>query len=254
MARIIPVIDVMNGQVVRAVGGRRDEYRPLVSKLTSSTDPLVVARVLSEPDETDEVYLADLDAIQGRPACAVKVVETLVGEGFDVWVDAGVRGLNDGREYHKAGGRVILGTETVAGPEVVRDWLGPEILPPVSLDLSAGQLLGDWRAWGAVDPTDVLGAVETILELGVRRLFVIDLDGVGSATGPATADVCLAIRLRFQGWSASGGRLFSGGGVRDWKDVSRLEECGVDAVLAASALHEGTLSFPRPAEYPRRAF
>ncbi len=46
--RIIPVIDVMDGVVVRAIGGRRDEYRPLVSQLTVSTDPIAVAKALLE--------------------------------------------------------------------------------------------------------------------------------------------------------------------------------------------------------------
>ena len=34
--RIIPVLDLMNGVAVRAVGGRRSEYRPLVSRLCAT--------------------------------------------------------------------------------------------------------------------------------------------------------------------------------------------------------------------------
>ena len=44
--RLIPVLDLMNGKVVRAVGGRRDEYRPVVSTLTPSTEPVEVAMAL----------------------------------------------------------------------------------------------------------------------------------------------------------------------------------------------------------------
>ena len=61
VARIIPVIDVMGGQVVRAVGGRRSEYRPIVSKLTDSTEPVEVAKALLGATGVGEIYLADLD-------------------------------------------------------------------------------------------------------------------------------------------------------------------------------------------------
>ena len=40
--RIIPVLDVLGGCVVRGVGGRRDEYRPIVSKLCNSREPPAV--------------------------------------------------------------------------------------------------------------------------------------------------------------------------------------------------------------------
>jgi phosphoribosylformimino-5-aminoimidazole carboxamide ribotide isomerase len=39
----------------------------------------------------------------------------------------------------------------------------------------------------------------------------------------------------------AGVEVVAGGGVRDWDDVRRLEDAGADAVLVASALHDGTL-------------
>ena len=66
--RIIPVLDMLNGIVVRGVGGRRSEYQPIVSRLTSSTDPVEVARVLVYAFQPAEMYVADLDAIAGETA------------------------------------------------------------------------------------------------------------------------------------------------------------------------------------------
>ena len=45
--KILPVIDLMGGQVVRGVAGRRDQYRPVVSRLTPSSAPLDVAGQLA---------------------------------------------------------------------------------------------------------------------------------------------------------------------------------------------------------------
>src|SRR3954451_10657844 len=44
----LPVIDVRGGIVVRALAGRRSEYRPLVSTLTESADPVTVATAIRD--------------------------------------------------------------------------------------------------------------------------------------------------------------------------------------------------------------
>jgi len=49
--RIIPVIDLMHGQVVRGIAGQRHTYQPIQSRLVASADPMAVARAfLREPD------------------------------------------------------------------------------------------------------------------------------------------------------------------------------------------------------------
>ena len=44
----IPVLDVLNGVIVRGVGGRRNEYRPVESVLTQSARPLDVAQAFRD--------------------------------------------------------------------------------------------------------------------------------------------------------------------------------------------------------------
>ena len=46
---VLPVLDVLEGVVVRGVAGQRAEYRPLRSRLVESAVPLDVARALREP-------------------------------------------------------------------------------------------------------------------------------------------------------------------------------------------------------------
>ena len=65
--RLVGVIDLMGGVAVRAVGGRRDEYRPVVGRLCDSPDPLEIANAYRESYGIDTLYVADLDAILGRP-------------------------------------------------------------------------------------------------------------------------------------------------------------------------------------------
>src|ERR1017187_1877779 len=94
LTMILPVLDLMNGQIVRGIAGRRDEYRPIVSKLVDSAEPLAVARAFREHFGFDEFYLADLDAIRfGKPA--LDVYRHLKANGFRLWIDAGIRTSKD---------------------------------------------------------------------------------------------------------------------------------------------------------------
>src|SRR5262249_52086733 len=65
--RVVPVLDLKGGVVVRGVGGRRREYRPVVSRLVGSCAPADVAAAFAHHFGLRELYVADLDAIAGAP-------------------------------------------------------------------------------------------------------------------------------------------------------------------------------------------
>src|SRR5579884_1221970 len=117
--RVVPVLDIMGGQVVHGVAGRRAEYRPIRSTLTSSTEPTAVAHALHEHFGLDEFYVADLEAITGA-APAWTVYERLQKLGYRLWADAGVREAWQAEALARAGvSQVVLGLETVTGPAAV---------------------------------------------------------------------------------------------------------------------------------------
>ena len=65
---VIPVIDIKNGQVVHAQGGRRDSYRPIQTPLSATSAPADVAAGLLRLAPFRKLYIADLDAIEGAHA------------------------------------------------------------------------------------------------------------------------------------------------------------------------------------------
>jgi phosphoribosylformimino-5-aminoimidazole carboxamide ribotide isomerase len=232
---ILPVLDVMNGQVVRGVAGRRREYRPIVSQIATSARPLDVARAFRARFDLDELYLADLDAIAGAdPAQALYA--DLRRDGFRLWIDAGMRTIEQVRLLAEAGvERIIVGLETIAGPEVLAQAcadFGERIV--FSLDLKEGAPLGATDAWETSDPYGIAG---TAFALGVRRLIVLDLTRVGIAGGTGTEDLCGRLTKAYLDCE-----VIAGGGVRGADDLRRLSACNVKTVLAASALHDGLLT------------
>ena len=239
VARMIPVLDVMNGEVVRAVGGRREQYQAAPSRLTDSARPADVADALLKVTGGNELYVADIDALEGhRPALGW--VRDLTGRGVKVLVDAGVRRAADAKAVAEIGAAVIVGSETLAtlgDLTVLVERYGPERVL-LSVDLRNNRVLGDEAVWGR-EP-DPLTLIEQGRAAGVRRFIVLELARVGTGIGPGTVGLCGRVRAAFPDIE-----LIAGGGVRNWDDVDRLGSAGADAVLVASALHDGTISGPR---------
>jgi phosphoribosylformimino-5-aminoimidazole carboxamide ribotide isomerase len=232
---IVPVLDVMHGEVVRGVGGRRQEYRPIVSRLTPSTRPLDVTNALVSHFGSRELYVADLDAIRGGEP-AWPLYSALREQGFRLWADAGIRRRTRACQLADAGiDSIVAGLETLAGPDELAEMaqmFGERLV--FSLDLHQGQPLGDRVVW---QRRDAEGIAAEVVRLGVRRLLVLDLARVGLDGGTGTRELCAHLCAKHPQLSVS-----AGGGVRHRGDLDELRNCGVQAALVASALHDGRLT------------
>lgn len=235
--QIIPVLDLLNGVVVRGVGGRRDEYRPVESVLTTSTKPLDVAIAIRESFGLTTLYVADLDAIVHRKP-NLNALRELCAAGFKIWIDAGVRNLVEAFALLNAGSeKIVAGLESLSGPELlsslVRELTAERVV--FSLDLKAGRPLIDAAShWPKVSAIEI---AHTTIQTGISQMIVLDLISVGEQRGPSTLDLCDEIR----GLSPRI-TLITGGGIRGPEDLQFLHSRAIDGVLVATALHNGSLS------------
>jgi phosphoribosylformimino-5-aminoimidazole carboxamide ribotide isomerase len=250
--RVIPVIDLMRGQVVRGVGGRRDEYRPIQSLLAADARPATVARALRSAGFR-ETYLADLDAISkgvgshfrrlekdSRPLFSM--YEELMRCGLELWIDAGLSSVEAARAMARftADNRriaaIVAGLESLDDPDLLAEMcaaVGPDRLI-FSLDLKSGVPLTNAPAWKGLHAEQI---AIIALRAGVRRMIVLDLARVGMDGGVGTEPLCRSLRCRNPQL-----QIIAGGGVRSLADLRSLQRAGCDAVLVASALHDGRLS------------
>jgi phosphoribosylformimino-5-aminoimidazole carboxamide ribotide isomerase len=242
--RVIPVIDVMGGAVVRGVAGRRAEYRPIESRLVSSCEPVRVAQAFVAL-ELDRIYLADLDAIGGaadRTEPGWACYRTLLDAGVKLWVDAGIADEQAAEALARFAHRgrtidgVIVALETLRDPGMLSrcvEAVGEERLV-FSLDLREGRLVSQRDAWRGYSP---LNCAETALAAGVARIIVLDIAAVGVGDGVPTVELCRELRRR-----SATLEIVSGGGIRGIDDLLSLADAGCDGALVASALHDGRLT------------
>lgn len=233
--KIIPVLDILEGVVVRGIAGRRDEYRPIVSRLTSSANPVDVARAIRDAFDLNQIYVADLDGIlRQRPNR--HLYQSLLREGFQLLIDPGIRRVDDADSLLASGPvDLAVGLESCGSPSELRKIVERSPSITFSLDLLNGlpRRHCDAQDWSD-QPTEI---IRQVVEAGVASILILDLADVGMGTGGSTDAICQWIRSTFPQL-----QIIAGGGVRGLRDLIRLAEQQVNAVLVASALHDGRLT------------
>jgi phosphoribosylformimino-5-aminoimidazole carboxamide ribotide isomerase len=232
--RVVGVIDLKGGTAVHAVSGERERYRPVRSVIGGDDgDALALARGFRAELGLDELYVADLDAIVGDGENGT-AIGALAGEAR-VMVDAGVSEPARAQALLDLGAhRVIVGTETLTGPDALDRLLAelPDGALVLSVDLRDGRVLSPDAQLAGLGAMD---AVAGLHRAGLREAIVLDLARVGTGAGP---DVALIAEIHGAFPDLA---LLAGGGVRTVDDLRALDAAGAAGALVATALHRGVI-------------
>jgi phosphoribosylformimino-5-aminoimidazole carboxamide ribotide isomerase len=234
--QIIPVIDIRNGVAVRAVGGRRDEYRAIKSRLTESVEPAEVLTALRDQFQSSTCYVADLDAIERGQINRCTIGE-MARTGVSLIVDAGVTTIEQVESLLEIrASKVVLASESIADLTTLKTFLNSFDCGSLvfSIDLKHGELLVEDPLWEGRPP---LNLARFLLDQGFRQFIVLDLAAVGTGDGIQTLKLCREIRDL-----SSDATIISGGGVDSHQCIQRATEAGLNGLLIASALHDGRLT------------
>ena len=220
---IIPVIDIKNGQVVHAQGGRRDSYRPIQTPLSPTSEPADVAAGLLRLAPFRHLYIADLDAIEGRMPndTAIRSIAETV-PGVELWIDNGIGDAQAASAWlQRWPHSLVIGSESQHDSATITSLRSD---PRVLLSL-------DFRGDAFQGPATLLHDPP----LWPARIIVMTLARVGVAAGPDTERVAAIV-------TQTGARaVFGAGGVRHAADIGALKSAGAAGVLVATALHTGAL-------------
>ncbi len=247
-AAIVPVMDLLGGQVVRGVAGNRHEYRPLVSALAKDATIAAVAQGLAKI-AARTIYVADLDAIQRStpaefPSHLEEAYRTLAAAPLHVWLDAGIGSAEELIKLQQIAEDCGLSCDFIVGLETLRTKdslaelltrLGPQRLI-FSLDMKAGLPLTSIEGWKSQSPWQI---AKMAIAVGVTRMILLDLADVGMSGGTRTLSLCQQLHAEHTSLN-----IIAGGGVRSSADLVTLAEHGCHAALVASALHDGRLIPP----------
>lgn len=220
--QIIPVVDLMHGQVVHARHGLRDQYQAIESLLCASSEPLAVVSALLELYPFETLYMADIDAIRGLGRHD-KIIESITNQfpELTIWLD------NAGQPDAFATHRIIpvIGTESLGQmSDYQRMMKQPHVL---SLDHLNHHPLG-------------LSELHCSPATWPKQVICMTLNAVGSSAGVDSARL-REIQSRNQSRNIPA-KLYAAGGVRNKADLQTLAAQGVAGALIATALHRRTIT------------
>jgi phosphoribosylformimino-5-aminoimidazole carboxamide ribotide isomerase len=224
---IIPVIDILDEIVVHAVAGQRDQYQPLVSRLTTSTNLFNVHQALIPDEKNHPCYIADLNGIKDGVSCE-STCQFIQSTRKSLWIDSGIRTIGDCawiEPFHHVA--VVLGTET---------------LDSIDTAIESLKRLGTQRAilsidcFKRLDDSVISSWLDRWQSAGGQHVIWLDIAAIGREGAAPSIDFC--------DWFQRYPQLshYPGGGVRDRSDVDRCLASGATGVLVATALHNGSIS------------
>lgn len=237
--RIIPCLDVRDGRVVKGVN---------FAGVQDVDDPVTLARQYNAAG-ADELVFYDITAsAEGRPLFA-DILRRVASEMFiPLTVGGSINTLDDFDRVLKAGAdKVSVNSGAIRDPSLIARAAKKYGDQCVVLSLDVKRADGQYRLFakgGRVDTgIDALDWARRGQESGAGELVLnsIDTDGVRRGFDlEMLRDFSAAVSIPIV---ASGGA----GRMEDFRDLFRLK--GVDAGLAASIFHFGTVRIPELKEY-----
>lgn len=222
---IIPVLDLMNGQVVHAKHGDRAHYQPIQSVLCDSSQPVNIVEALLELYPFKQLYIADINAIQ-KNGHHLNIIYNiaLAFPGLEIYLDAGFSSIEEINTFNKIKVIPVLGSESISSIDdyqAINKSHQKRML--LSLDFKNDvyqgptALLQDSRYW----PNEII---------------VMSLSKVGSQSGPDLE------KLKHFKQTSPQTKVYAAGGVRNANDLEMLKLENIDGALIASAIHNGNLN------------
>lgn len=226
--KIIPAIDLMDGQVVRLVKGDPK------NKTVYSSNPLEIAKKWQSAG-ADMLHIVDLDATLGRGS-NLEIIKKMLSElNVPVEVAGGLRDESTILEIGKTADRIVLGTMAFKDKETVlkiSNSLGKKKIV-ISVDQIDGKIAVD--GWQQSTETTLLDGMNEFLQLGFSEFLLTSISRDGTMQGPDIESIQKACSLE-------NANVIASGGVSGIDDVKQLKKLNLYGVILGKALYENKIS------------
>ena len=226
--KIIPAIDLMNGQVVRLYKGDPKQ------KTVYSDNPVEIAKKW-EADGADMLHVVDLDATLGIGSNLSIIKKILEEISIPVEVAGGLRDESLILDVAKISNRIVIGTLAFEDKELVKKLLlslGPEKIV-ISVDHKDGEIV--IHGWQDSAGIKLIDAIKEFLEMGFTEFLLTNVSRDGTLEGPD-------LEFLEQACSLDKTNVIASGGISNVDDVKDVKEKNAFGVILGKALYENKIS------------
>jgi phosphoribosylformimino-5-aminoimidazole carboxamide ribotide isomerase len=226
--KIIPAIDLMNGQVVRLYKGDPKQ------KTVYSDNPVEIAKKW-EANGADMLHIVDLDATLGTGS-NISIIKKILEEiSIPVEVAGGLRDESLILDVVKMSNRVVLGTLAFKDKELLKKLLlslGSEKIV-ISVDHIDGEIV--IHGWQDRTGIKLIDAIKEFLEMGFTEFLLTNVSRDGTMEGPD-------LEFLEQACNLGKTNVIASGGISNIDDVKAVKEKNAFGVILGKALYENKIS------------
>ena len=226
--KVIPAIDLMNGQVVRLYKGDPKQ------KTIYSDNPIEIAKKW-EKNGADMLHIVDLDATLGMGSNLFIIKKIIENVSVPVQVAGGLRDESIVMDAAQVSTRVVLGTLAFKDKNTLQkllENLGPKKIV-ISVDHKDGEIV--IHGWQEGTGVKLIEAIKDFLSMGFSEFLLTNVNRDGTLEGPDLKFLEQACQLK----SAN---VIASGGISNVKDVQDVKEKNSFGVILGKALYENKIS------------
>ena len=231
--KIIPAIDLMNGEVVRLFKGDPNQ------KTVYSNNPVEIAKKW-ENSGADMLHLVDLDATIGLGDNYEILREISKNISIPVQVAGGLRDITKIANTLDFAERVVIGTLAMQLKQSEQEQILLEMITQfgkdllvVSIDHIDGQIVT--HGWQKNTGVKLLNATNEFVSDGFSEFLTTNVSKDGTLEGPDIMSLEQVCQI-------NGTNIIASGGISKLEDVDEIKKCNPYGVILGKALYEGLIS------------
>lgn len=226
--KIIPAIDLLDGQVVRLYKGNPNE------KTVYSNDPINIAKKW-EKEGADMLHLVDLDATLGKGS-NLKIIEKISSTiSIPCEIAGGLRNDSVIENAIRFSDRIVIGTLAFKDKEKLKTLLekfGNDKIV-ISTDHNNGNIV--INGWQTSTQIPVIESIQNFLDMGFTEFLMTNVSRDGTLEGPDLEYLKQACNLH-------GANIIASGGVSKLDDIKNIKNCNAFGVILGKAMYDEKVS------------
>ena len=236
--RIIPAIDIINGQCVRLTKG---DYS---TKKVYNENPLEVAKMF-EGVGIEHLHVVDLDGAKAQHIINHKILETIATKTrLKIDFGGGLKSDSDLKIAFDSGAQQITGGSiAVKNPIQFLSWLETYGADKIILGADCLDQKIAIQGWQEESDKEVLGFIKDYVTKGVSYVICTDIAKDGMLQGPSF-DLYETILK-----TINPVKLIASGGISSFEEVPKLAHLGCEGVIIGKAIYEGNISLKQLETY-----
>lgn len=229
--RIIPAIDIINGQCVRLTKGKYD------TKKVYNENPVDVAKGFEDAG-IKHLHVVDLDGAKASHIINYKVLEAIATKtSLKIDFGGGLKSNEDIRIAFNSGATQITGGSiAVKQPEIFENWIAAYGPDKIILGADCKNERIAISGWQEESELEVIPFINDYCSKGIEFVICTDISKDGMLEGPSFK---LYERILND---VNRIKLIASGGISTIDELPKLAELGCEGVIIGKAIYENKIS------------